>query len=248
MSDDDRNPDLGDVIDLYIEHALSGFFTAQFGYVTRYDEVKQVVDVQPYNKRTIIKGDGSEEIERLPQAVNAPVIFPGNRAGRLTSPVANGDTVLLVSLSSSISRWLVSGVEAAPENFRQNTLSDCVAFIGGQSWAGRAKAPTTAPLDATVLHVGSYKGTELPLKLVSPLAASRVAVNSESAAIAAKLNALIAVVNTLVTQYNSHSHGVSGVTASPVVPGMQADSPPSGIAAPYGSARVLVPDPAPDAT
>ena len=242
MSDsDNRNPTLAEVIDLFIDHALEGFLTSLFGYVTRYDPVKQVVDVQPYNKRRFMMGDGSIGVERLPVAQNCPVMFSGNKAGRLTYPIATGDTVLLTCLSSSISRWLTLGVEAEPENQRQNSLSDCVPFAGGQAWTGKAKAPTTAPTDAVVLHVGKHQGVTLPLKLVSVDADEIVAINSELAALTEKFNDLVA-------RFNAHGHmdSFSAPTTRPSsalhapapVPSSASTSPD-----PAGSPRVLVPAP-----
>ena len=56
--------------------------------------------------------------------------FPGAGGYRITFPVAEGDTGLLLFAESSLDKWLVSGGTVDPEDDRRHDLTDAVFLPG----------------------------------------------------------------------------------------------------------------------
>jgi hypothetical protein len=143
----DTKPTLASVLNRAIAGALDDVRVALPGRVVRYDAAKQRVDVQPLVKDGYENESGARVAERLPVVSDVPVIFPGSGLFRITFPVKEGDTVLLVFASSSLARWKATGSEVDPGDDRHHTLADAIAIPGLL-----AKPGTAAPTDAIEIH------------------------------------------------------------------------------------------------
>lgn len=168
------------------------------GRVEAYDPNTQQAEVQPL----IMDGDpdpdndGSRRAIPVAKLVSVPIVFPGSGKFRITWPVNNGDTVLLVFSSSAIDYWLAVGGMVDPADDRRHDISDAVAIPGLFDFA---HVPTTAPTNAMTLHASA-------LQLGGPDAVDPVIRRSD-------LSAMISI-------FNAHIHplstGTSSATATPM--------------------------------
>jgi hypothetical protein len=172
MADDPRDPSLENVLELMREVTLDGVRVMLPGRITTYDPVKQRASVQPLVKHRHVAEDGETIVaEVLPVIHDCPVVFCGTSRGRITWPVAAGDTCEIRFASSSISSWVASGGIVDPGDDRHHDLSDAVVFVGLHDFA---HVPTDAPTDALVVHATG--GTVI--KLGSSSASQAVVVQS----------------------------------------------------------------------
>jgi hypothetical protein len=161
MRDDTRNPDLTTVLHAFFENKIDGLRVALPGRIEAYDAATQRASVQPLVKHAHFDETDTRVATSLPQIHSVPVMFLGPARGRITWPVASGDTALLVFASSSIARWLYVGGEVDPGDDRRHDINDAVAIVGLHDFA---HVPTTAPTDAIVTHglsrIGGPDATE----------------------------------------------------------------------------------------
>lgn len=150
MSDETRTPSLDHVLDLLVEEALDNARSMLPGRVTDYDEDRQCVSVQILIKTGHVDADGDRVVRTIGEIHEVPVWFLGAQAGgRITVPVAKGDTGMLVFASMSIARWKLKGGLVDPGDDRRHDLNDCFFMPGGHDFA---HVPTTAPTNAIVTH------------------------------------------------------------------------------------------------
>lgn len=162
MSDETRTPELDHVLDLIVEEALDKARSMLPGRVTAYDADRQCVSVQPLIRAGHVDADGDRELETLPEVHDVPVWFLGAQTnGRITVPVAKGDTGMIVFASMSIARWKLKGGLVDPGDDRRHDINDCFFMPGGHDFA---HVPSSAPTDAIVTHgetrIGGPLGTE----------------------------------------------------------------------------------------
>lgn len=157
--------------------ALMDVHTAIPGEVTRYDAALQLCDVKPQVKAPVVQPDGSTEYESLPIVTNVPVVFPGAGGFRMTFPVQNGDTVLLIFSEASIDRWLEAGGDVEPGDTRRHHLADAIAVPGlhpkSKSWTGAEPGVVTIGSD-----VGPADFVALATKVATELNALKTAFNT----------------------------------------------------------------------
>lgn len=160
MTDEPSTPSLRGFVEELIDAQLVGLRVALPAVVTAYDEDRQVCDAKPLVDQGYVDEDGVRRVEVLPIVTGVPVMFQGSGKRRTTFPISAGDTVLLVFASSSISRWKAGG-GTDPGDDRHHRLSDAIAIPGLN-----ASPPTTAPMEAVVVHTDSSE-----LRLGGPTAA-----------------------------------------------------------------------------
>lgn len=130
MSRTSRTPSLAEVIR---ESAIAFFDDMHFALparVERYDNTKQLVDVQPVVKRPFLDEEGVRQVERIPVVPAVPVLFPRFGKFRITFPVSAGDGVLLVFSEQALDVWMSEGGEVDPLDDRRSHLTDAVALPG----------------------------------------------------------------------------------------------------------------------
>jgi hypothetical protein len=103
--------------------------------VERYDAVKQLIDAQPLIKQARQDEEGTRVVESLPVISNVPLVFPGSGAYRITFPVSQGDTVLLVFSESALDTWLSQGGLVDPIDDNRFSLKDAIAIPGLRDFA-----------------------------------------------------------------------------------------------------------------
>jgi hypothetical protein len=151
--DDARDPSLTGLLEAHAEVMLDNVNVMLPGKVVSYDAAKQTAVVQPLVKKRHLAEDGEGLVaEDMPPIHGCPVEFCGPARGRITWPVAAGDSCEIRFASASLARWaaLAPGTPVDPGDDRRHDLSDAVCFVGLHS---PGAPPTDAPTDAVVIHV-----------------------------------------------------------------------------------------------
>lgn len=150
-ADTSKQPDLGTVLELIVEIAMSKTKTHTVARVTAYDSDLQQVSVQPLIKYATVDELKRPVAKAEPELHNVPVAFSGTSISRITHPIKIGDLCLVAFCHSSLDIWKqIGGGPVDPKDYRTHDLSDGVAIFGVYD---AAHLPTDAPGDAVVWHV-----------------------------------------------------------------------------------------------
>ena len=138
-----RNSTLQDLLARFRSSLVADLHTALPGKIVRYDASTQKADVQLLIKERYADESGATQARELPVIPAVPVQFPGAGGYRITFPVANNDTGLVIFSEASLDKWLVSGGTVDPSDDRRHDLTDAV-FLPGLRDFGHAlgSAPT----------------------------------------------------------------------------------------------------------
>lgn len=124
------SPTMIDVLRRWFDLRLRDLHVAIPAVVESYDAVAQTVDATPQVMMYEATEDGTEKAQPVPRCVKCPVLFPGAGGFRLTFPIQQGDTVLLLFSESSIDLWLKNGGLIDPTDKRRHHWSDGIALPG----------------------------------------------------------------------------------------------------------------------
>lgn len=151
MSDDTpSSPELSTLLSVFGEALLDSLRVMLPGRITAYNPTTQMASVQPLIMHAHVDETERRVAKPLPEIHTVPVVFNGTSRGRITWPVAVGDTCEIRFSSSSIARWVLKGGGPLdPGDDRRHDLNDAVCSVGLHD---AAHVPTTAPVDAIVLH------------------------------------------------------------------------------------------------
>jgi hypothetical protein len=153
VSDDTRDPDLSDLLALHAEQTLNGIRTHLPGTILSYDKNRQSCSVQVLIQDLVIPEEGTDYVPETLAVINdAPVMFCGSGANRITWPVKAGDTCEVHFCSSAISNWAAGGGITNPVDPRRHDLTDAIVWVGLHDFG---HVPTDAPDDAIVVHAGA---------------------------------------------------------------------------------------------
>jgi hypothetical protein len=125
-----ENPSDAELVQLGIDSFANRLFKAGPGIVRIYDPVTNTAFVQPAVKHAMPTEDGGRVFEDLPEIPFVPVIFPRAGGFVMRTPVAPGDSVLLVYCDSSLAEWRQGGGTAEPEDARRHSIGWPVAIPG----------------------------------------------------------------------------------------------------------------------
>ena len=168
-----RNSTLQDLLARFRSSIVADLHTALPGKIVRYDASTQKADVQLLIKERYNDESGATQARELPVIPAVPVQFPGAGGYRITFPVANNDTGLVVFSEASLDKWLVSGGTVDPSDDRRHDLTDAV-FLPGLRDFGHAlgSAPTDRAtfgkddglqihVDPSLISIGSNSAAQL---------------------------------------------------------------------------------------
>ena len=203
-----ETPTLLDVMNLAIDRKLDGVFTAFPAKVLSYTVSSQKCDADPQIHDTYINAAGERVSEPLPILAGIPMMFPRGGGFGLTLPVTAGDYVLIVCTQYSLDLWLEGAQKGDPGNLTEFSLAGAIAIPG----IFPNKDALTDLADGSNMKMGQDGGMQVT---ITP---SQVEIggNSDAAALASKVDALIAA-------FDSHVH--PGVTAG----GASTSPPPVGV-------------------
>lgn len=163
--------------------------TAMPGIVIDYDTVLCEASV----KQAIPELDDDGNV--LPSKVinHVPVLWLGTSSSRITLPVAEGDTCLLICCYTTIDDYMASGQIVAPKlRTRRHSLNDAVALMGFDP------RTITRPSHATA---AVWEGNDIRMG---------DAVTAASVAFTESVNLLRTSVNELISAWKVHTHAAPG--------------------------------------
>ncbi len=105
------------------------------GQVLSYDAGKQRANIQVTVKSGRINENGDRVADEIAVHQSVPCIHLGGGGFRMVSPIAPGDTVLIVYCSRHIGPWLDSGGVTDPGSDQHHSISDAVAICGLRDFA-----------------------------------------------------------------------------------------------------------------
>lgn len=127
-------PSLSELLSGALRNTRAEIHVSMPASVVSYDATKQSISAQPLLRRGYLDEDDERAVETLPIISAVPVCFLGGGGYGAPHPLEPGDTVLLVFSDGSLDRWLVKGGLIDPEDDRDHSLSDAVAFPGLRSF------------------------------------------------------------------------------------------------------------------
>ena len=102
--------------------------TALIAKVTAFnvsDNAAPTVNVKPIHKYFI-----NDELRELPELMEVPLLLPGSGQWMLTTPVAAGDSVLIVITKYAFDIWAQNGASGAETKRSKFSLSNAIAIAG----------------------------------------------------------------------------------------------------------------------
>lgn len=128
------DPELMDLLNLLRKQINLDINCHAIATIQSFDSAKQTVTASLNYKKTTLqrKSDGTYEnvLIDYPLLLDVPVIFLGGGAFRLTFPVANGDTCLILFNDRDIDNWVQSGQVGPVASSRMHSFSDGIALVG----------------------------------------------------------------------------------------------------------------------
>lgn len=121
-------PDMATLFQLKLENALVDTNCISLGTIQSFNSALQTAEISINYKRKV----GDEYIE-YPLLVDCPVVFLTGGVARLTFPVAQGDTCLVLFCDRDIDTWFDSGQVTEPNSRRIHSLNDGIAIVGIRS-------------------------------------------------------------------------------------------------------------------
>lgn len=205
----ERPTTLAEVIRAAIASRMTDVHTAIVARVTKYDEKLQKVTVQPTIKAAYIGEDDERKVENLPAIVGVPVSFPGGGGYRITFPIKEGDTGLLVFSEASLDVWLSKGGDVDPGDDNRFMLSSAVFVPGVRDFA---HALATAAADRMTL--GKDDGPQIHIAPSAINIGSNIGAELDNPVL---VEALTTFLSSLRTWLSVHVH-TSAVPGAPTTP------------------------------
>lgn len=152
MSDAPTDIGLAEVLDAHRQQIVDLINTSQPGQIVAWDHAAQRASVQPLVKKMHVQEDETEVTEAQPIINNVIVMQLGAGRGRITFPIAVGDTCLLLHTNCSIASFSQTGGLVDPKDTRRHDISDTIAIVGLHDFG---HVPTDAPVNAIVMWAAS---------------------------------------------------------------------------------------------
>jgi hypothetical protein len=197
------------------EAEIEDLHTSMPGRVESYDASTQLVDVAPMVKRRVRTRDGSLRSFVFPTIRSVPVVIPRWGSWFIHAPLAVGDTVLLVFCERDPARWVRTGEVSDPVDTRLHNLAHAVAITGVYP---RTKALASGSTPSNALVLGRDGGAVIRVK-----DNGQIEIGTNAVEFVALANLVKARLDTIQTQYDSHTHqyipGTAGTASTgPAVP------------------------------
>jgi hypothetical protein len=198
-------PEWAEVIRDAIRAALLECHTGLPAKVVSFDASIPSVSAQPLLVSVFVDDNGDENVERLPQIQNVPVIYPGSEDWVFDFPLRAGDIVFLAFAERSLDKWLIAapGLEVDPEHSHHHDLSDAIAIPGLR--------PRTAsrPVTDNLRIKSMTSDAEVLLKPDGTLE-----LNGSSIKLGASATQKAVLGDALSSWLASHTHAVTGASES----------------------------------
>jgi hypothetical protein len=201
-------PSFAQLIKQAIESRLLDVHTAMIAKVESYNADKQIVNVSPILKRSVVTMDDNWVSEDLPVLCDVPVLFPRAGGFFISFPIQPGDFVQLIFNEVDLEEWFDDKEPAITCNQRF-TLQGAVAIPGIYP---QAKALLGAHKSNLVL--GKEQGLQIHIDDQKIRLGSADA--NEALALASKVEAEL---KKIIDAFNNHTHAKSGARTLPPILG-----------------------------
>lgn len=148
-----RSPSPLDAVEIFRKSIFRDIRVAVPARVESFDASNATVDVQPLLKEEYTDESGDSVVESLPVVQSVPVMFPGAGNFRMTFPIEQGNTGLLIFTDRAMGQWLAKGGEVDPIDKSRHSLKDAVYIPGLNTLSG------AWDVDASVITIGSDDGS-----------------------------------------------------------------------------------------
>lgn len=125
-----QTPTAADVLQFYLDDALTGCFVALPGQVQSYDPTTESVHVIPMVKRVSRDADGDRIVETLPVLPSVPVSWTRGGGYFIRLPLVAGDGGTILFPDMDIGAWLHSGQVSDPGDERMHAIGGAIFLPG----------------------------------------------------------------------------------------------------------------------
>lgn len=128
-------PDLRALLELMKQEIYLQMNCHAIGTVQGFDAAAQTVQVTINYQKTYFRGANLNEPTYVayPVLVDCPIVILTGGAGRLTFPIAVGDTCLVLFNDRDMDNWFSSGQILPVKTQRMHSFSDAIALVGIRS-------------------------------------------------------------------------------------------------------------------
>jgi hypothetical protein len=139
-------PDLRTVLLAFRKEIFAELNCLQIGTIQTFDAIFQTATVTINSKRQF-----GDEVKDYPLLVDVPIVVMGGGKGRITYPIAKGDTCLVWFNDRNIDSWWgTGGTGSIPNSPRLHSMADGIALVGIRAKTNPIAGYSTT--DVQVLH------------------------------------------------------------------------------------------------
>lgn len=120
-----NNQSLASLLELQRLNTLNTINCHQVGEIVSFDPQKQTAEIQ-IKMSYIVNG----EIKQYPVLLDCPCVVLGGGEGRITFPITQGDSCLVIFLDRDMDNWYAGGQTMLPNTERMHSFSDAIAIVG----------------------------------------------------------------------------------------------------------------------
>jgi hypothetical protein len=206
----ERLEDPRGVFQVALDGRQMAIWTALPGIVASFDPTDCTASINPAIKGSILNPDNSVVNVPLPMLQKCPVQFPGGGGFLITSPLAEGDEVIVIFSSRCLDSWWKNGGVQPPLVLRMHSLSDgfCIPVVHSVP-----QAPTP-PISTTAVEIRA--GSEILMSLSPAGIIANVLITANMGVIVPAGHDVIAGDISLVSHLTSAVQNGSDVSGVPV--------------------------------
>lgn len=120
-----NNQSLASLLELQRLNTLNTTNCHQVGEIVSFNPSTQTAEVQ-IKMSYVVNG----EIKQYPVLLDCPCVVLGGGDGRITFPIAPGDSCLVLFNDKDMDNWYASGQTMLPNTERMHSISDAIALVG----------------------------------------------------------------------------------------------------------------------
>lgn len=120
-----NNQSLASVLDLYRLSLMYQMNCHQVGEIVSFNPSTQTAEVQIKMVRV-----EDNQIKEYPLLIDCPCVVLSGGKGRLTFPIEQGDSCLVLFNDRDIDNWYASGQKMPPRTPRMHNFADAIALVG----------------------------------------------------------------------------------------------------------------------
>ncbi len=122
-------PFLNDALKMSFMDMFANMNFHRIGKIESFNPTAQTATISIMSKKIIVDNfQSTQKIMDIPVLSDVPVVVGKGKNGGITTPISQGDYVLLAFCDRDISNWQINGITKEPDNTNMNDLSDAIAI------------------------------------------------------------------------------------------------------------------------